>query len=334
MVTCTDDAVSWILLAGPLTKIRLRHDSSGSSPGWKPESVLLERFSGAASGAEGGGGGRGGGADQQPKVAEAYVSELTETWLDASKGDMSTVREAPTLPINGTPASREHPPRLTVYHVAIKTGKAVHGESHQRSRGGTDARVTILIEGTHGDTGPRTLLKSAEHTDLFEEGNTDTFEVDAVDLGKITKIKLWHSNENSLKKSLSDDTAAWLLDEVVLHDPTQPEDVVFPCKQWFDREHGFSHDLLRQETQLAAERKAVAPAAKMVRFQISTSTNANPEAGTVARIFVRLHGANGKQSKRLALDESLMDRVMFEPGQRDTFIFRVKDTFGKGGQWN
>merc|ERR1712166_1700605 len=37
------------------------------------------------------------------------------------------------------------------------------------------------------------------------------------------------------------------------------------------------------------------------------------------------------QSKRLALDESISSDVMFEPGQRDTFIFRIKDTFGKGG---
>ena len=145
---------------------------------------------------------------------EAYISEMTDTWLDASKGDMSTVREAPTVPINGTTTTRDHPPQLAVYRVAIKTGTADHGESHQRTRGGTDAVVTIMIEGEHGDTGPRKLLKSTEHSDMFEQGNTDTFEVDAVGLGKITKVRLWHSNENSLKKTLTDDTAAWLVDQV------------------------------------------------------------------------------------------------------------------------
>lgn len=316
----------WSAMLGPLTKIRLRHDDSGNDPGWKPESVLLERFAAAGPVAVGGV------PAQPPKVVEAYVCELS-AWLDASNGDMSTVREAPAVPINGTPPSttREHPPQSAVYRVAVKTGKAQHGESHQRSRGGTDALVTILIEGEHGDTGPRQLLKSTEHADTFEEGNTDIFEVDAVGLGRIKKVRLWHSNRNSLKKQLADDTAAWLVDEVVVHDPTLPEDIVFPCNKWFDREHGFSHDLARKEVQAAVETKAVAVATKMARYQISTLTNSTPESGTVARIFLRLHGANGKQSKKLALDESISSDVMFEPGQRDTFVFRIKDTLGKAG---
>ena len=61
------------------------------------------------------------------------------------------------------------------YDVAVYTGN--------ESGCGTNANVFLTIYGTTGDTGKRALTQ--KFRDLFERGQKDDFQIEAVDLGTI-----------------------------------------------------------------------------------------------------------------------------------------------------
>ncbi len=74
------------------------------------------------------------------------------------------------------------------YQLAVKTGG--------KFGAGTNADVFANIFGKNGDTGERSLKKS-EHKDKFEKNQTDTFKIEAVDLGDIEKLKIGHNGKGA-----------------------------------------------------------------------------------------------------------------------------------------
>jgi len=53
---------------------------------------------------------------------------------------------------------------------------------------------------------------------------TDRFSVEAVDLGKLFKVKIRHDDSNF--------SSDWFLDRVEVHDPDVSEPYVFHCERW------------------------------------------------------------------------------------------------------
>ena len=70
---------------------------------------------------------------------------------------------------------------MAQYKIAVKTGD-VRGA-------GTDANVFAQLFGQTSDTGARKLESSGNN---FERGHTDTFGVEAVSLGELTKLRIGH----------------------------------------------------------------------------------------------------------------------------------------------
>ena len=70
------------------------------------------------------------------------------------------------------------------YHVSIYTGS--------NANSGTRAQVHITVVGTNGTTGKRLLYRSMNNDTSFQQGQLDVFEIDAVNLGKLIKVKLGH----------------------------------------------------------------------------------------------------------------------------------------------
>ena len=63
-------------------------------------------------------------------------------------------------------------------------------ETSNVSNAGTDGSVNLNIFGSLGDTRPRKLKTSNENWDKFETGRTDTFQIDAIDVGEMNAIEL------------------------------------------------------------------------------------------------------------------------------------------------
>ena len=70
---------------------------------------------------------------------------------------------------------------LTTYHVYVYTG--------DKFGAGTDANVYIMLYGETDDTGKMVLKTSKTNRDKFERAKMDEFVIEAVDIGKLRKIK-------------------------------------------------------------------------------------------------------------------------------------------------
>ena len=66
----------------------------------------------------------------------------------------------------------------TSYKVTVRTGD-VRGA-------GTDANVYVQLFGKEGDTGRLPLRQSENTKNKFEKGRADMFNVEAVDIGKVS----------------------------------------------------------------------------------------------------------------------------------------------------
>jgi hypothetical protein len=116
------------------------------------------------------------------------------------------------------------------YIVRVETGDIYQA--------GTDSKVYITLFGEHGDTGERPLIRKTQvkvdddrmHRDLFERNHTDSFVVEDLDLGMLSKINVRHDN-SSWKKS-------WYLDKVVVEVEDGEGKWTFPCQQWFSKKKG------------------------------------------------------------------------------------------------
>eukprot|EP00794_Sanderia_malayensis_P016965 gene16965-18674_t len=106
------------------------------------------------------------------------------------------------------------------YDIKVYTGDV--------KKAGTDANVSIVIYGEHGDTGKRQLSK--KFRDLFERNQIDDFQLEALDLGTLTKVLIEHDNKGF--------GAGWFLDKVVVTNTTDSVATVFPCGQWLDKKKG------------------------------------------------------------------------------------------------
>ena len=105
----------------------------------------------------------------------------------------------------------------------------MHVYTGDKSGAGTDADVFVVLKGSHGDSGERELKTSQQHTNKFERNQLDTFEIEAVDLGDLESVRVWHNNKGI--------GAAWYLDRIEVEDDAGQR-CVFPCDKWLSKSEG------------------------------------------------------------------------------------------------
>ncbi|GFR61376.1 lipoxygenase homology domain-containing protein 1 [Elysia marginata] len=173
-------------LIGPLKKIRLEHDNAGQSAGWRVSRLILEN-----------------------QVSQDKHEFNVDRWLsfDAENGDI--VYEAGVDSQDG--------PALESCQYLVKT------VTEALENAGTEANVHITLVGSQGDSGKRTLKNSSGSNKKFLEGKTDSFILEAVDLGDLQKVIVGHDGG-------SEPDAAWGLQCVMVRkvDPHIRESSVFP----------------------------------------------------------------------------------------------------------
>lgn len=93
---------------------------------------------------------------------------------------------------------------------------------------GTDANVYITLYGSKGDTGERQLRSSKTHRDKFERNRVDIFELEAGDLGQISKLRVRRDD-----RLLGAD---YYLEKVEVLDAVDGRSTVFVCQEWLSNE--------------------------------------------------------------------------------------------------
>jgi hypothetical protein len=92
---------------------------------------------------------------------------------------------------------------------------------------GTDANVFIQIYGDGTKTEQKTLN---DRSDNFERGAIDTFKLEEINVGEITKIRLGHDDAKM--------NAGWMVHKVVIskkNAKNEIEKTIFVCNRWFDK---------------------------------------------------------------------------------------------------
>ena len=186
------------------------------------------------------------------------------------------------------------------YKVAVETG-GMRGA-------GTDSNVYATLVGEEGESGEVQLKKSAEHTDKFERGQTDTFTITlGRPLGDIQKV--------TIRFDASGLFAKWYLSKVTVRKVGETETPnVFACEQWLDK----------QVKQVTLEKGAEA---STTLYKAVVVTSDVKGSGTDSNVWLTIFGTNG-DSGELALKKSAEHMDKFERGQTDTFSFTLAQDLG------
>ncbi|XP_012498102.1 PREDICTED: lipoxygenase homology domain-containing protein 1 isoform X1 [Propithecus coquereli] len=271
------------------------------------------------------------------EMIEQYKFEA-HRWLARGKEDNELVVEL-------VPAGQPGPEPNT-YEVQVITGNV--------PKAGTDANVYLTIYGEeYGDTGERPLKKS-DKSNKFEQGQTDTFTIYAIDLGPLTKIRIRHDN--------SGNRAGWFLDRIDITDMKNEITYYFPCQRWLAVEEDdgqLSRELLPVDESyvlpsedeeggggdnnpldnLALEQKD-----KSTTFSVTIKTGDKKNAGTDANVFITLFGTQDDTGMTL-LKSSKTNSDKFERDSIEIFtvealdlgdLWKVRighDNTGKGPGW-
>ncbi|XP_075870025.1 lipoxygenase homology domain-containing protein 1 [Nelusetta ayraudi] len=193
---------------------------------------------------------------------------------------------------------------------------------------GTDANVYVNIYGETGDTGERRLRKS-NNLNKFEKGQEDVFDIAAVDLGVLKKLRIRHDNSQA--------SAGWFLDRVEIVDNKDDTTYFFPCKRWLavDEDDGqLARELVPvdeafmrkgddededSEATLGLEQKAMS-----TTYTLRIKTGDKEYAGTDANVFMTLYGTKD-DTGIINLKASKTHKNKFERGMTDEFTVEAVD---------
>ncbi|XP_028915161.1 lipoxygenase homology domain-containing protein 1 [Ornithorhynchus anatinus] len=273
-----------------------------------------------------------------PRHGKRYTFPANR-WLDRSKCDGRTMVEVYPSEIVDTET-------LIHYEVEIVTGDMGYA--------GTNARVYMQI---YGELGKTEVLHLTSRTNVFEQGATDTFQVDtftinAIDLGPLKKLRIRHDN--------SGNSPGWFLDRVEVTDQNNEITYYFPCQRWLavDEDDGqISRELvpvdeafvLKDEEEESGDDPGLAKLGleqkdKSTTYTVSVKTGDKKNAGTDANVFITLFGTEDDTGLTL-LKSSKTNKNKFERGKIDVFTVETvdlgelrkirigHDNMGKGAGW-
>ncbi|KAG8456825.1 hypothetical protein GDO86_002563 [Hymenochirus boettgeri] len=310
-----------------IEKIRIGHNDKGLHAGWHLDRVEIRRLLPNGKGSQ-------------------TVTFPCERWLAKSEDDGETVRELVPSDIfteklmkDGTlkqiEMEVEDPLETHTYSISVFTGD-IYGA-------GTDANVFITIYGDLGDTGERKLSKSETNSNKFERGQVDKFNIEAVDLGTIFKIKIRHDN-----KMLNAD---WYLERVEILNEVTEETYIFLCERWlstkkedkkierilFEKDYdgerqslgsssksfwGSSLSLRSQDNNANLKRKNSLDGSQadgtLIPYHVTITTGLDRDGGTESHAYIIIMGPQRTKTERLWLDLP-KGKKGFAPGSVEKF---------------
>ncbi|CAF0982480.1 unnamed protein product [Didymodactylos carnosus] len=217
-------------------------------------------------------------------------------WLSKKDGDKQTIRE---LPAEGP--GIDHPLPVVHYLVDVHTGK--------KRNAGTDANVFLNIFGDYGDTGERPLEYSS-NKNKFENGQVDTFNIEAVTLNRIKKLRVGHDGQGA--------GAGWFLEKIVVREQENKDtNIIFMCNRWLasDEDDG---QLVRELTLDGTQHL------NKTSYHINIKTGDVLQAGTDADVHIKIFGEKG-DSDVVQLRNAENTTNKFERNRIDKFTLEFSD---------
>ncbi|KAF3829834.1 hypothetical protein GH733_001785, partial [Mirounga leonina] len=297
----TDTFTIYAIDLGALTKIRIRHDNSGSRPGWFLDRIDI--------------------TDMNNEITYYFPCQR---WLAVEEDDGQLSREL--LPVDesyvlpsqdeegggggdSNPLNNlalEQKDKSTTFSVTVKTG--------DKKNAGTDANVFITLFGTQDNTGMTLLKSSKTNSDKFERDSIEIFTVETLDLGDLWKVRIGHDNTGK--------APGWFVDWVEVDAPSLGKCMTFPCGRWLAKNEddgAIVRDLFHAELQT----RLYTP---FVPYEITLYTSDVFGAGTDANIFIVIYGCDAvcTQQKYLCTNKR-EQKLFFERKSASRFIMELED---------
>ncbi|KAM7392648.1 hypothetical protein PAMA_007662 [Pampus argenteus] len=314
---------------GKIYKIRICHDGKGIGDGWFLETVDIKRLTMAMVQVEV----KKEDTKKDKKKDKKKKKKEEEEEVEIVE-ELQEVVETFAFPCNRWLARDEEDGEIVVelltednedlevnsYEIHVFTG-TMWGA-------GTDANVYINIYGEIGDTGERRLRKS-NNLNKFEKDQEDIFNITAVDLGTLKKLRIRHDNKHA--------GAGWFLDRVEIVDDKDDTTYFFPCKRWLaiDEDDGqLARELVPvdeafmkkgdddeedSDAALGLEQKAMS-----TTYTVKIKTGDKKYAGTDANVFMMMYGTKD-DTGIINLKSSKTHKNKFERGMTDEFTVEAVD---------
>ncbi|XP_058613751.1 lipoxygenase homology domain-containing protein 1-like isoform X4 [Onychostoma macrolepis] len=281
---------------GPLKKLRIRHDNKQANAAWYLDRVEI--------------------FDTKDETMYFFPCQR---WLAVDEDDGQLGREL--VPVDEAFMKRDEdeeeessPAQLGLEQKAMSTTFTMRVKTGEKKKAGTDANVYAILYGTKDDTGIINLKASKNYRNKFELGLIDEFTIEAVDIGKLKRIRIGHDNAGV--------SPGWFLDWVEIDAPSLGQLLRFPCGRWLDKgkdDGAIVRDLYPNELQTVLY-------TPFVPYEIKIFTSDIFAAGTDADVFIVLYGQNGVCSSQKSLCVNKRERRMyFERGAEDMFIIELED---------
>ncbi|XP_023678721.2 lipoxygenase homology domain-containing protein 1 isoform X1 [Paramormyrops kingsleyae] len=224
--------------------------------------------------------------------------------------------------------------KLTNYEITVITGDL--------RAGGTNANVFIQI---YGDTGKTELITLKSRSNNFERGTTEIFKIEALDVGKIFKIRIGHDGSGigdgwflesvdimrltmaMVKKEVKKEDKKDKKKKKKKKDEEEEEEgeselqqvvesYLFQCQRWLarDEEDGEIVVELLPESGSDIEENS---------YEVHVFTGSMWGAGTDAKVYVNIYGEMGDTGERYLRKSNHLNK--FEKGQEDILTVTAID---------
>ncbi|XP_070556277.1 uncharacterized protein [Ptychodera flava] len=223
----------------------------------------------------------------QDMTSNEQLKFKVQRWLSRSEDDGDTLRELAVV------RPQKKPLPTFKYFIHVYTGDEPGAD--------TDANVYICIYGDRGDTGKR-LLHRSDNKELFQQGQVDCFELEAVSLSKLNKVVISHDGKGP--------GAGWFCQSVVIRDKKDAKkEFVFPCNKWLDE--GLDDKKIERELLLKEEREI-----QPNDWLVWVTTGREGSSSTTSKVMLFAYGSKGP-SEGLVLGSG--KDGYFYPGVTDEF---------------
>ncbi|CAF0746946.1 unnamed protein product [Brachionus calyciflorus] len=291
---------------GSIKKIRIGHDNKGLNSGWHlKEVIIVSKIDG-----------------------RVWLCESNQ-WFDKKEEDRKIERELIAIEqFNFQKKTVKFDPDLSLQKPF--SPKSIYQDEEviykittitsDLKQASTSANVYLKIFGKRGETGKILLEKSLTNKEKFKTGQTDIFEINEIDVGKIKTILIGHDNRGI--------SPNWHLKEIIIE--KNAEKYVFPCSKWFDKNQDdrlTERELIPIEKILDKSKRVHNFIGSVLNYDVNVKTSDINSGGTDANVFIKIYGEYRK-SEFIELKNSLTHKNKFERGNIDKFNFK-EEFFGE-----
>ncbi|XP_077990949.1 uncharacterized protein LOC144445282 [Glandiceps talaboti] len=272
-----------------LKQITIGHSEQGYGAGWYLDKITVK----------------------ETKKSDKMYYFPCQRWFDTGVDDRKTERQITLL--GELPVPSEQPEDSTtpksegIWKVWIKTS--------DEPDAGTKAMVFLVVYGENAMSSQDSLGDGSMNSNLFDPGNEDEFDVNFGDIGKVSKIRLFHNNTNPDPR--------WKVDSVRMEDQDTGEKLEFNLDCWIGEEEDE-----RWDGNIGKEAPAIREGEeplKVRQYQVEVYTGEEDDSGTDATVFAILNGSIGDTGRRDLKKPTTENEQMFQKGQMDAFKLEVVD---------